>query len=353
MTIQSPQQSPIGDTFRSMSTPTATSHTLRLLVCLRCGAPFEVAPTGGHYTCAFCQSTHELRPREESPASFVGTGALPPQAPKTEAERFAALRAQMTALHPYDYPPAPVRRLARSATDLSRLPEAEALFRQAESKVLAGGGFDAEVELFWITGVLRTLYLTKHEYVHARAVDETALETLTDPVMRTVQRTALANRACDAMDLEDAETWLAPCPRESEVLAVHTHVRLTEARIALLRGAYDVALERLGRAADDVPLRIDRDAMACLYRAAVYEKMGQLDAAAKALDESTRHLGGKIYALAKITDLKDAWPRFPLCEQTYPAFRTRFLMKRALHVALLGAGLAGSIACLGGILLEG
>ena len=30
---------------------------------------------------------------------------------------------------------------------------------------------------------------------------------------------------------------------------------------------------RLGREADDVPIRTDRDAMACLYRAAAYEKL--------------------------------------------------------------------------------
>ncbi|MBK7775071.1 MAG: hypothetical protein IPI43_13220 [Sandaracinaceae bacterium] len=59
---------PMGsDTVRRMSTVSATSHSLRLLVCLNCGAPFETAPSGGHHTCTYCRATHELKPRDERP----------------------------------------------------------------------------------------------------------------------------------------------------------------------------------------------------------------------------------------------------------------------------------------------
>lgn len=324
-----------------MSSASYTSHDLRLLICLRCGAPFETAPSGGHHTCAYCGSTHALAPRDERPATF----ARPDEALGSEAERFAALRAQMFGMHAYDFPPAPLRSLARDATNVARIPEVERLFREAEARVLAGSGPDDEIALSWITGVLRTMYIVKGEHRLARAVDETALETLTDPVLRTVQRASLANRACDAWDLDAAEAWIAPCPRESDVLTVHTHVRLAEARIALMRGRYDVVLERLGAKAEDVPLRIDRDAMACLYRADAYERMGDLARAAEALDASARNLGGKIYALVKITDLKDAWPGFPLCAQTYPGFRTRFLRRRAVHVLVLTALAVSTTGC--------
>lgn len=146
-----------------------------------------------------------------------------------EAERFVALREQLLSTHPYDFPPAGLRNLARNSTDLSRLTEADALFRDAETRVLAGGGFEAEVDLFWSASILRTMYLRQKDYRRARAVDETALDTLTDPVLRTVQRVSLANRACDVGDLESADAWLAPCPRESNVLAVHTSARAAAA----------------------------------------------------------------------------------------------------------------------------
>jgi hypothetical protein len=214
---------PMGsDTVRRMSTVSATSHSLRLLVCLNCGAPFEMAPTGGHHTCTYCRATHELSPRDERPETFAGSGVLPAKPAATEAERFALLREQMSDMHPYNFPPTHLLGLAKQATNVARLAEVDSLFRAAEAKVLGGGGFDAEIELFWTTGILRTMYMTKTEFRHARAVDESALETLTDPVLRTVQRTALANRACDAGNLADAEAWLAPVPRESEVLVVHT-----------------------------------------------------------------------------------------------------------------------------------
>ncbi|MBK7775070.1 MAG: hypothetical protein IPI43_13215 [Sandaracinaceae bacterium] len=169
----------------------------------------------------------------------------------------------MSDMHPYNFPPTHLLGLAKQATNVARLGEVDSLFRAAEAKVLGGGGFDAEIELFWTAGILRTMYMTKKEFRHARAVDETALETLTDPVLRTVQRTALANRACDAGNLADAEAWLAPVPRESEVLVVHTSVRLTEARIALMRGDYARCSSGLGREAEQVPIRTDRDATAC------------------------------------------------------------------------------------------
>lgn len=333
-----------------MSTLSATSHSLRLLVCLNCGAPFETAPSGGHHSCTYCRATHELRPRDERPETFAGSGTLAQKPAATEAERFALLREQMGSTHPYDFPPTHLLGLARQATNVARLAEVDSLFRAAEAKVLQGGGFDAEVALFWTAGILRTMYMTKKEFRHARAVDETTLETLTDPVLRSVQRTALANRACDAGNLADAEAWLAPVPRESDVLAVHTHVRLTEARIALMRGDHTRVLERLGREAEQVPLRTDRDAMACLYRAAAYEKLGQLEDAARALDAATRHPGGKLYALGKITDLRDVWPEMALCEQTYPAFKRRAQLRKLgcfaivlVPVFLVAAGIVGAL----------
>ncbi len=332
--------------------PAATSHALRLLVCLHCGAPFETAPAGGHHTCAYCGATHALEPRDERPETFAGSGVLATPRAATEAERFATLRGQMNDPNPYNFPPTALLELSRKATDVSRIAEVERMFRVAESKVLGGGGFEAEAELFWTSAILRTMYLTKREHRHARAVDETALETLTDPVMRTVQRTALANRACDAWDLEDAEVWLAPCPRESDVLAVHTHVRLTEARIALMRGDYARVLERIGRDTETVPIRIDRDAMACLYRAAAYEKLGQLDEAGRALDASMRHVGGKLFALGKITELKDVWPRMPLCEKTYPGFRARAQVRRAGCLALLVLPVLAVVAAVVGAVLS-
>jgi len=183
-------------------------------------------------------------------------------------------------------------------------------------------------------------------------VDESALETLTDPVLRTVQRTALANRACDAGNLADAEAWLAPVPRESEVLTVHTHVRLTEARIALMRGDYQRVLARLGREVEQVPIRTDRDAMACLYRAAAYEKLGQLTDAARALDASIRDPGGKLYALGKITDLRTAWPDMQLCEQTYPGFRRRAQRSRLGCYALVVLPVALVVAVVASLLFS-
>ena len=52
------------------------------------------------------------------------------------------------------------------------------------------------------------------------------------------------------------------------------------------------------------------------------------------------------FALAKITDLKDAFPRFALCEGTYPGFRKRFLIRRAVDCALLAIVCASFVGCL-------
>ena len=325
-----------------MSTPSATSHSLRLLVCLHCGAPFESAPEGGHYTCTYCRATHDVLPRDERPETFAGSGVLDTKPAATEAERFAALREQLLSTHVYDFPPQALRSLARNSTDLSRLAEADAAFRDAETRVLAGAGFEAEVDLFWSASILRTMYLRQKDNRRARAVDETALDSLKDPVLRTVQRVSLANRACDVGDLESADAWLAPCPRDSDVLAVHTSVRVTEARIAYLRGDYTQTLERLGAEADAVPIRLDRDAMACLYRAAAYEKLGQRDKAAEALRASRRSVGGKLFALGKVTDWRETFPHEGLCDQTYPAFRRRVLLGRVGCLAILALSVAAA-----------
>ncbi|MCA9579212.1 MAG: hypothetical protein KC668_27475 [Myxococcales bacterium] len=325
-----------------MTIPNATSHSLRLLVCLHCGAPFESAPEGGHYTCTYCRATHDVKPRDERPETFAGSGVLPAKPQATEAERFAALREQMVSTHVYNFPPASLRDLARHSTDVSRLAEAEGLYRTAEKRVIDGGGFEAEAELFWIAGILRTMYLRQKEARRARAVDEMTLETLRDPVLRTVQRASLANRACEAGDLESADAWLAPCPRDSDVLAVHTSVRVTEARIAFRRGDYATTLACLGAEADAVPLRIDRDAMACLYRAAAYERLGKLDEAARALSASRRTLGGKLFAVRKITDWRETFPDEGLCDQTFPAFKRNAVLARVgcIGIVLLSLGAA-------------
>jgi hypothetical protein len=314
-----------------------TSHELRFLVCPSCGAPVQALPQGGHVQCRYCQVVLEVRPRIE----VVEDRRPPPEPsrPDTEEQRLALLRDQISSTDPYALPPSGLRALMYRTSDPAALSEIQQRWRAARAAVSRGEA-GAEAELYWASVMLRTQHA--HDLLTARAVTETALEAIHDPVFRTLLRISLAARACDAGDVRAAEAWLAPVDPRPTVLGVHTDLALARAKIALLRQDWSGVFAHLGPAADQIPIALADDALACMMRATAYEGLGDLPAARAALWAVGRNLGGKLFGPGKVLWFCGVYPNLRLCTQTYAAFRFRVTLIRAT-LALIALAFAAAL----------
>jgi hypothetical protein len=254
---------------------TLFSHDLRILTCVRCGAPIEAQVAGGSFSCGFCGAENRLARRDESADLSAAEAAMATTV--SEAERHARLREQDS--RPLALP-ADIDALTRGGSLASdRVEVATELWRNLRTQVGAGAPFATSERLFHLT-----LLLAPHlDARKRRAFLETAIEILEDAGHRQVLRGALARGAILAGDLDAAVSWLAPVNPRATDLAMDTAYRYAAAMLATARGDQGRVTELLGWSQTDVPLA-DADEVGCaILRANVLEQQGRVDAAAAEL----------------------------------------------------------------------
>jgi hypothetical protein len=103
----------------------------------------------------------------------------------------------------------------------------------------------SEHRMVYGSAVAANVYRTKHDHLRARAVLESALETVRQPAYRALVLGRLARLAAFEGAPELAERWLAAMP-ELRVAELDTDVRVARAAIARAKGDSKAVLEALG-----------------------------------------------------------------------------------------------------------
>ncbi|MEZ4370182.1 MAG: hypothetical protein R3B07_05125 [Polyangiaceae bacterium] len=248
----------------------------RVIECAHCGAPLA----GSEQTqvrCAYCGAANqvELRPRE----------AVKTLTPAQQIARMSALKAQFdhpVPGHVYDMDSPPPRLAHQRVHNRMASAEYAALWSQLRARP---GPRDLEDQrsLTWVAIRAATTFSETGRPREARAKLETALDLVEDSGLRHLLRCELALCAIRAGEAQAARSWLNECDPWAEVLELDSIFRMANARLALLEGKPQEALQHVGAAPGVVPLDASYEQHAKGIRAHAAELMGH---APVAMDES-------------------------------------------------------------------
>jgi uncharacterized Zn finger protein (UPF0148 family) len=233
---------------------TIFSHALRALLCPSCGAPIEVAITGGQTSCAYCHTTLHLARRDESADIQKAQAA----AQLSESERFALLRSQDASPRPLPPDLEPLRSGPGLAPE--HVGQATTLWQTTRQRVERGAPFPDQERLFFLT-VLLVPHVDERT---RRALLENAVELLADDRHRHVFRCSLAEQAVLVGDVEAARRWLRPCSPRASDLTMDTAYRIAMACIAAAERRPDDVFAQLGSKPGDIPLADEYESKALL-----------------------------------------------------------------------------------------
>lgn len=242
---------------------TTFRHDVRLLACLECGGPAEVAVTGGILACGFCGAETAHTRRDELDLRAAGA---------TEADE--DMRLEILWLQ------------RRAATEFGpALPAADAeAWSGAVKELRDRPSDDAEVRAFLLAqGVAASLARTG-DLPRARAVVEATLEVVRARRHVQVLRCWMARTAARAGDAAAARQWLALCDPRSEDLEMDGAYRFSAAVTDGVEGRLDAVLVHLGRRLGDVPLPPALEHAAGLVRADALERTRGVPAAREELE---------------------------------------------------------------------
>lgn len=257
---------------------------VRTLECSRCGAPIATGERGGEVTCAYCGVVNTVASRRAA----SGAGAKPSMA--QEIARLSRLKAQLqhpVSGHAYDLARPP----AGFSLELLRTPKglekAVQDLRGARSEAASPTSASAEQQrgLCWLALAVAGAYQAQNKPLEARAVLETALETLADEGHRHLVRCRLAVAAVHEGDLASAEGWLDECDPAPEVLELDSAYRDARARLASQRDDGAGILAAVGAQAGDIPFAKGTEAHATLLRIHGLELCGRAQEAYAALED--------------------------------------------------------------------
>ncbi len=265
-----------------MGHTTIYSHALRILTCVRCGAPLEASAAGGQFTCQYCGAASSFSRRDES--ADLSAARAGEAAQISEQERYARLRQQ-------DRQPAPLpdgiaALLVDGHLPSERVARAEAEWRDVRGQMAISPSFPVCERFFHLTVLLAPHFDERRR----RAALETAVELLPDAGHRHVLRCMLAREAAKAGDDAAAESWLAAVNPRPTDLEQDTAYRLAAATLASARKDHRRVAELLGFRREDVPLE-NRSEVACWIL--------RIDA--------LEHLGREADAIAEMNDLVKQW----------------------------------------------
>jgi len=290
----------------------------RALICAGCGETLVGPVTATRLDCHRCGRHHELPPRDERAELAAARAA---RAGLREEDRLAGLLAQ----DGQDLPTPPgLEDLAGTGVRADNHADAFARWQQARLLVAEEGDPAAAARLAWLSRILRSYYsYIDHDELRGRAIVETSLDLLPDPVVRQVLRCALARSAASRGDLDCAEGWLAACDPDSPSLDADTQYRLARAYLATRQERYREVLHLLGRRLEDVPLADTGDFLAAVLRANALERTGRLAEAAAGLARVMA--GGGESSIARCVAFN---PEIDPCPQSLPLARTLLAKRR-------------------------
>lgn len=311
-----------------MPTSPHYTFTLRVLLCVRCGAPLEVEAAGGTFSCRFCGAPNQLKARA-AVASFAPMH-FAPRLP--EHERLQRLRMQDG--QPL-LPPATIAHLVSGGSEIPpwKMQETLAVWQSARERA-DGGAVDGAEELLFLTLLLSNMYSTQGDFLRQRAMVESALEAFRFPRHRAWMLGLLCRGACREMDLVGAESWLAMLDPHSDDLATDSSYRLSRAMVLTCKHQYQEALAMLGGSRGEVPILDAMDSLAAIFRTNALEKVGRLDLAVPMLVSEMRRPG----AASSIEKSIQSLAALHLCPQALPQAMAQHSVGAASRAAASASG---------------
>ncbi|MCA9639303.1 MAG: hypothetical protein KC492_01380, partial [Myxococcales bacterium] len=175
--------------------------------------------------------------------------------------------------HVYDMDSPPPRLAHQRVHNRMASAEYAALWNQLRAN---SGPRDLEDQrsLTWVAIRAATTFSETGRPREARAKLETALDLVEDSGLRHLLRCELALCAIRAGEAQAARSWLNECDPWAEVLELDSTFRMANARLALLEGKPQEALQHIGAAPGVVPLDASYEAHAKGIRAHAAELMG-------------------------------------------------------------------------------
>jgi hypothetical protein len=119
------------------------TYEVRVIVCNHCGAPVHGLPSGGEFTCTFCQVVNTVRARRDRAEDFRAALAPDADAGKSELSepaRIASLRAQVAAIDPLTSPPGNLHRYFRIDVSDVVLTDLQPRWNEQRRRIEAGAG---------------------------------------------------------------------------------------------------------------------------------------------------------------------------------------------------------------------
>jgi hypothetical protein len=287
----------------------AAPSTPRRFVCHACRAPNRAPYAGGTVRCAHCGEARELPPRETSAR---------PRSSQEDAGRVAALARQSPAVAPV---PALLASVVEGDAVLARGKEQELLELWFALRARALTDVEAAEALF-----VATRLLFSHPFLDDRpdlreALVDDAIDALGLARHRTVLGAIRVRQAAASGDVEGARAYFealdrAPTDRQSD-----THVRLAAATLAVAERRWADVLSELGARRDELPLDDEFADLAVVLRAHALERLGDADAAHRALEE--------LRFPSLVRRARDRSPAFDLCRDTWRPYLERARVRQA------------------------
>lgn len=242
-------------------TTTSFDIHIRTLECKRCGAPVATDQRGGEITCRYCGTVNVLPTRQ------VAAGAGVVRSLADEVARLSRLQAQLVnpiSAHAYDLDQLPMGWRAGEVKTPAGMERASNEWRTARANPSPIA--EEQRKLCWLSLALADGYRRAKEPLKARAVLETALETLADDGHRQLVRCRLAVGAIEEGDLDSAAGWLAECDPYPEVLELDSAYREAQARLHTARGDGPALLNVVGPRVTDIPIAPEHQRSVALLR---------------------------------------------------------------------------------------
>jgi hypothetical protein len=261
----------------------AHATDIRMVLCPRCGAPVTSPATGGQFQCPFCQAVGTVAARDDRPAG--GGSPLSPDQEKARVQRLWLQAQQGNEADPYD-----LNIVVTDVAHILKTPPTEfrkvwtEAWNRATSTVQADPSPMNQRRVFWLAEVLNTTVNPERargdeEWMHRRAVIETALDMLQDPGHRQILRGTLFGRALRSGDIAAAERWLAGCDPAPAYLSLDSDYRTSLAMLEIANGRWERVLAAVGERSDEVPFVRASACSAALYRAHALEELGRSEQA--------------------------------------------------------------------------
>jgi hypothetical protein len=304
--------------------PDLHAPSLRVLECTACGEPVWAEPSGNEITlhCGYC-GFDDVR----ALASFVVPGVSPGDVYRGER----GSRVSRKVIADLTKPPEGIS--VRPKPDDLRGALKDARKRIAELDD-SEERIAHEHRVVYCAAVLSNILWRKHDALRARAVLESALETVREPIHRALLLARLARLAAfdDSTDL--AERWLTGVP-DLRVAEVSTDVRVARAAIARARGDAKGVLDVLG--AESASVGVSRH-LAMALRADAHECLGDLREARRVYRRGSR---GAQFAFGAVLNTFELAPRA----------RKRTILVGVLAISVLASALFALALAIQGSLL--